>query len=175
MYFEPIAAPELDDCGGAAVARFLRPTRFFLFARLVLPPYNFNTDRVVANGAWRLCIPDNGESWIACSGQPRLTLDSMHSYYCRIIDLSTVQQDKGFAARWRGLVRRFTLGSSIFQASLSIVQGSTRTTSLSRCTKPRSDHADLMFHPASRAATVSAFATKLGPNSCQARLGRACD
>jgi len=59
--------------------------------------------REVAAGAWRLAIPDDGGSWLR-AGDRTFALDPESSYYCRLIDLSTVLGSVEEAAAFRGMV-----------------------------------------------------------------------
>jgi hypothetical protein len=62
-----------------------------------------NLRDVILTGEWRLTLPDDGFSWLSI-GEKKYELDPQGSYYCRIIDLSTVQSELTQAMRWRGLV-----------------------------------------------------------------------
>jgi RimK-like ATP-grasp domain len=62
-----------------------------------------NLREVVQNGDWRLALPDDNLSWMSCSGQ-KYELNPQGSYYCRLIDLSTVQSDLHDAMRWKSLL-----------------------------------------------------------------------
>ncbi|MEH2233770.1 MAG: hypothetical protein V7K71_29725 [Nostoc sp.] len=62
-----------------------------------------NLREVIQNGDWRLALPDDNQSWISCSSQKYL-LNPHGSYYCRLIDLSTVQSDVQDAMRWKSLL-----------------------------------------------------------------------
>ncbi|MGH1394633.1 MAG: ATP-grasp domain-containing protein [Trichormus sp.] len=62
-----------------------------------------NLREVVLSGDWRLTLPDDGMSWVSV-GDQKLPLDPKAAYYCRIIDLSTVQSDMALAMRWRSLL-----------------------------------------------------------------------
>lgn len=64
---------------------------------------SINLRAVIEEGSWRLAIPDDGDSSITISGR-QLALDPRASYYCRIMDLSTVQTELVLAFRWRGLI-----------------------------------------------------------------------
>ena len=66
-----------------------------------------NLRAVVLEGDWRLALPDDGRSWVEVAGQ-RYLLDPSAAYYCRLIDLSTVQSDLKLALRWRSLVEALT-------------------------------------------------------------------
>ena len=59
---------------------------------------------VATRGDWRLAVPDDGAGWVS-DGDERHDLDPAASYYCRLIDLSALQDDTRAAARWHGLVR----------------------------------------------------------------------
>ncbi|WP_427162567.1 ATP-grasp domain-containing protein [Aliinostoc sp. HNIBRCY26] len=62
-----------------------------------------NLREVILSGDWRLTLPDDGMSWVSV-GDQKLPLDPNGAYYCRIIDLSTVQSDMAMAMRWRSLL-----------------------------------------------------------------------
>jgi len=62
-----------------------------------------NLRAVVATGKWQLEIPDKGSSYVE-AGAERVRLDPTGSFYCRIIDLSTVQRTTERAGLWRNLV-----------------------------------------------------------------------
>ncbi|BAZ09982.1 hypothetical protein NIES4071_17960 [Calothrix sp. NIES-4071] len=62
-----------------------------------------NLREVVQNGDWCLALPDDNLSWISYSGQ-KYELNPCCSYYCRLIDLSTVQSDLHDAMRWKSLL-----------------------------------------------------------------------
>lgn len=61
---------------------------------------------VVADGDWRLAIPDDGRSWLTAAGQ-RYDLDAAASYFCRIVDLSSLE-DEGRWLRWQSLIAAVT-------------------------------------------------------------------
>lgn len=62
-----------------------------------------NLREVIVSGDWRLTLPDDGMSWVSV-GDKKFTLDPNGAYYCRIIDLSSVQSDTAAAMRWRSLL-----------------------------------------------------------------------
>ncbi|PAX52575.1 ATP-grasp domain-containing protein [Brunnivagina elsteri] len=62
-----------------------------------------NLREVIQNGDWRFALPDDNLSWLSCSGQ-KYKLNPQASYYCRLIDLSTVQSDLHDAMRWKSLL-----------------------------------------------------------------------
>ncbi|AUT01398.1 hypothetical protein CLI64_13895 [Nostoc sp. CENA543] len=62
-----------------------------------------NLREVILSGDWRLTLPDDGMSWVSV-GDKKLPLDPNGAYYCRIIDLSSVQSDMAMAMRWRSLL-----------------------------------------------------------------------
>ncbi|QLE57058.1 RimK family alpha-L-glutamate ligase [Nostoc sp. TCL26-01] len=62
-----------------------------------------NLRDVILTGDWRLALPDDGLSWLSV-GDKKYQLDPHAAYYCRIIDLSTVQSDMALAMRWRSLL-----------------------------------------------------------------------
>ncbi len=64
---------------------------------------SINLRAVVAAGTWRLSIPDDGDSYVEIRGE-RITLSADGSYYCRIIDLSSVQDGIPRASLWRNIV-----------------------------------------------------------------------
>jgi hypothetical protein len=61
---------------------------------------------VVAGGDWRLAIPDDGRSWLTAAGQ-RYDLDADGSYFCRIVDLSSLENEDN-QLRWQGLIAALT-------------------------------------------------------------------
>jgi hypothetical protein len=61
---------------------------------------------VVAGGDWRLAIPDDGRSWLTAAGQ-RYDLDAGASYFCRIVDLSSLE-DEDRRLRWQSLIAAVT-------------------------------------------------------------------
>jgi glutathione synthase/RimK-type ligase-like ATP-grasp enzyme len=67
-----------------------------------IPLQVVNLRAVIANGDWHLSLPDTGDSWID-DGEGRIELDSHGAYYCRILDLSSVQSEIDTAVRWREL------------------------------------------------------------------------
>ncbi|MBH8565533.1 hypothetical protein I8748_25720 [Nostoc sp. CENA67] len=62
-----------------------------------------NLREVIVSGDWRLALPDDGMSWLSV-GDKKYPLDPHGAYYCRIIDLSSVQSDMVAAMRWRSLL-----------------------------------------------------------------------
>jgi hypothetical protein len=62
-----------------------------------------NLREIAHEGGWHITIPDDGGSWLRTSNS-LFTLDPAASYYCRIIDLSSVQQGAKQVFKWRGLV-----------------------------------------------------------------------
>jgi hypothetical protein len=58
---------------------------------------------VVAEGSWHIVLPDDGSSSLIISGS-EIRLNPTASYYCRILDLSSVQEDLRLAMNWRGIV-----------------------------------------------------------------------
>lgn len=62
-----------------------------------------NLREVIQTGDWRFALPDDNLSWISCSGK-KYELNPQASYYCRLIDLSTVQSDLQDAMRWKSLL-----------------------------------------------------------------------
>jgi hypothetical protein len=58
---------------------------------------------VASGGGWQLTIPDDGNSSIRTSSS-LLSLDPEGSYYCRIIDLSSLQQDLLQVRKWRSMI-----------------------------------------------------------------------
>jgi len=63
--------------------------------------------RAVVAGDWRIALPDDGQSWIAVPGW-RFELDPQASYFCRIMDLASVQDEQSLALQWRSLVVALT-------------------------------------------------------------------
>lgn len=61
-----------------------------------------NLREIAASGHWRLSIPDDGCSWLRTAGST-FALDPDASYYCRIIDLSSVMDKPEQAVRARCL------------------------------------------------------------------------
>ena len=59
---------------------------------------------MVENGAWRLEIPDEGNSWARYDDHDRVELSRWDAVYVRLIDLSGHEQDAATRARWRGAV-----------------------------------------------------------------------
>ncbi|AFY31478.1 RimK family alpha-L-glutamate ligase [Calothrix sp. PCC 7507] len=66
-----------------------------------------NLRAVVLEGDWHFTLPDDGSSYISV-GEEKFPLDPNGAYYCRIIDLSSVQSDLSLAIRWRGLMVALT-------------------------------------------------------------------
>ena len=66
-----------------------------------------NLRAVVMEGDWHLTLPDDGFSYLSVAGE-KYKLDPHGSYYCRIIDLSSVQSDFALAMRWRSLMTALT-------------------------------------------------------------------
>lgn len=62
-----------------------------------------NLKAIVRSGDWRISIPDDGHSFVAIDGD-FIELDPQASFFCRIIDLSSVQRDKEDAGSWRNVV-----------------------------------------------------------------------
>lgn len=62
---------------------------------------------VAAAGDWRLAVPDDGRSLLR-TPEREYPLDPHAAYFCRIIDLSALQEDRHRALRWRGLVTALT-------------------------------------------------------------------
>jgi glutathione synthase/RimK-type ligase-like ATP-grasp enzyme len=61
-----------------------------------------NLRAVAEAGSWRLAVPDDGVSWVEAAGE-HITLDPWGSYFCRLVDLSTVQALDERALTWRGM------------------------------------------------------------------------
>ncbi|GLW08066.1 hypothetical protein Misp01_31960 [Microtetraspora sp. NBRC 13810] len=72
-------------------------------ARRSVPVTLIDLHDVLSGGDWRLAVPDDGQSWLATAGQ-RYDLDADAAYYCRLIDLSSLEPDPGHALRWQSLV-----------------------------------------------------------------------
>ncbi|MBW4618393.1 MAG: hypothetical protein KME17_03275 [Cyanosarcina radialis HA8281-LM2] len=66
-----------------------------------------NLRAVALEGDWRLALPDDGLSFISI-GEQKYHLDPQGSYYCRIIDLSSVQSELAVAKRWQSLLAALT-------------------------------------------------------------------
>jgi hypothetical protein len=66
-----------------------------------------NLRAVILEGDWHLTLPNDGYSYISVAGE-KYKLDPQGSYYCRIIDLSSVQSDLALAMRWRGFMTALT-------------------------------------------------------------------
>lgn len=62
-----------------------------------------NLREVVNQGDWSIDLPIHIHSWLS-DGQQTFNLDPNSSYYCRLIDLSSVQTEPKLAHRWRGLM-----------------------------------------------------------------------
>ncbi|MFG3013121.1 RimK family alpha-L-glutamate ligase [Streptomyces cinerochromogenes] len=62
---------------------------------------------LAADGAWRLALPDDGDSWLLARDQ-RHDLRPGDGYYCRLADLSALEDDPGLRARWHGLLAALT-------------------------------------------------------------------
>jgi hypothetical protein len=67
-----------------------------------------NLRAVVLAGDWRFTLPDDGDSFVSVSEQ-KIELDPRAAYFCRLIDLSTVQADLPSAIRWCNLVAAFAV------------------------------------------------------------------
>lgn len=82
-----------------------RTFRYFLteVTRRGIEVEAINLRAIIADGNWHFSLPDDGNSWIEIA-KKRYQLDSNAAYYCRIIDLSTVQSDVAMALRWRSLL-----------------------------------------------------------------------
>jgi hypothetical protein len=70
------------------------------FGVLVRP---INLRAIAKSGKWRLAIPDDGYSFVT-DGEEYIPLDPSSSFFCRLIDLSSVQRDKEGAGLWRNLI-----------------------------------------------------------------------
>ncbi|MFC7646022.1 hypothetical protein ACFQX6_39560 [Streptosporangium lutulentum] len=92
---------------------------------------------VATRGDWRLAVPDDGAAWVT-DGDRRYDLDPAASYFCRLIDLSALQDDTRAAARWHGLVRGCSPGSTRCRAPWSTGRARGRTTRRNRFTSSRS-------------------------------------
>ena len=66
-----------------------------------------NLREVITEGDWSIQLPVDGNSWIR-SGATTYHLDPNAGYYCRIINLASVQSDIVLAHRWQGLVVALT-------------------------------------------------------------------
>ncbi|MFF9765586.1 RimK family alpha-L-glutamate ligase [Streptomyces sp. NPDC014636] len=62
---------------------------------------------LAADGAWRLSLPDDGDSWLL-AGDQRHDLRPGDGYYCRLADLSALEEDPVRRVRWRGLMASLT-------------------------------------------------------------------
>ncbi|MFK8183756.1 MAG: RimK family alpha-L-glutamate ligase [Phormidesmis sp.] len=62
-----------------------------------------NLRAIAQQGNWSLNLPIDKESWIH-DGEQQIYLDPNAAYYCRLIDLSSVQTEPHLAARWRNLL-----------------------------------------------------------------------
>jgi glutathione synthase/RimK-type ligase-like ATP-grasp enzyme len=62
-----------------------------------------NIRAVIQVGDWRISIPDDGNSFVSVLDE-RIHLDPHGSYFCRIIDLSSVQCNLEEAGLWKNLV-----------------------------------------------------------------------
>ncbi|MBL1084319.1 hypothetical protein JK359_20495 [Streptomyces actinomycinicus] len=62
---------------------------------------------LAGDGAWRLALPDDGDSWLL-AGDQRHDLRPGDSYYCRLADLSALEDDVTRRVRWRGLMAALT-------------------------------------------------------------------
>ncbi|MEU1408270.1 hypothetical protein ABZ471_39225 [Streptomyces sp. NPDC005728] len=62
---------------------------------------------LVRDGAWRLALPDDGDSWMVV-GDQRYDLDPADGYFCRLADLSAFEEDAARTVRWRSLMASLT-------------------------------------------------------------------
>ena len=66
-----------------------------------------NLRSVISTGNWQIELPVNDQSWLD-DGTNIYTLDPQASYYCRLINLASVQSDLTLAHRWQGLIFALT-------------------------------------------------------------------
>ncbi len=66
-----------------------------------------NLRSVISTGDWQIELPVNDRSWID-DGTNIYHLDPEASYYCRLINLASVQSDLTLAYRWQGLIFALT-------------------------------------------------------------------
>jgi hypothetical protein len=66
-----------------------------------------NLRAVVDDGSYHLSLSTSGETWISAAGE-KIHLDPTASFFCRLVDLSQVQDDMSIANRWRGLIAGLT-------------------------------------------------------------------
>lgn len=62
-----------------------------------------NLRAVILVGDWRIAMPDDGRSFVTVSEQ-KIELDASAAYFCRLIDLASMQPDLLSAMRWRNLL-----------------------------------------------------------------------
>lgn len=62
-----------------------------------------NLRDVIEQGDWHIALPVDGSSWLS-DGTDKFHLDPQGNYYCRLIDLSSVQSTLEMAHRWQGLM-----------------------------------------------------------------------
>ncbi|MGV9386483.1 ATP-grasp domain-containing protein [Nonomuraea sp. NPDC003707] len=83
-------------------AHFVSETR-----RIDAPVAAVDLREVVAEGRWRLAVPDDGDSVLPTAEETH-RLDPAASYFCRLSDLSALQDDVRQARRWQSLVTALT-------------------------------------------------------------------
>jgi glutathione synthase/RimK-type ligase-like ATP-grasp enzyme len=66
-----------------------------------------NLRSIVAEGDWHIQLPVDSSSWLD-DGTTIHKLDPSASYYCRLIDLASVQSDIAISHRWQGLLLALT-------------------------------------------------------------------
>lgn len=66
-----------------------------------------NLRSVINDGDWHINLPQNGNSWLK-DATDIYKLDPLASYYCRLINLASVQSDITLAHRWQGLIFALT-------------------------------------------------------------------
>jgi glutathione synthase/RimK-type ligase-like ATP-grasp enzyme len=66
-----------------------------------------NLRSIIATGDWQINLPIDDLSWLD-DGTTKYKLDPSASYYCRIINLASVQTDLTLAHRWLGLLTGLT-------------------------------------------------------------------
>jgi RimK-like ATP-grasp domain len=80
---------------------------FCYFANFAVS-YNINLQvinlrSVIANGDWQINLPADANSWLK-DATNIYELDPLASYYCRLINLASVQSEIDLAQRWQGLI-----------------------------------------------------------------------
>lgn len=93
---EPILAIGLDS--DKTFVHFLEQS-----AQLGVPVRPISLREIVAEGSWRISVPDDGASYVAWATD-RLSLTPTTRIFSRLTDLSPMESDCGRIGRWRGLL-----------------------------------------------------------------------